>query len=79
MNTLKCLDCKYYDVIRSGQSSNPTHGWCAIKSIYPKNEEVGGPVFPPGVRRMERADLPSKPVIVEGHSVIPHCTKVVPK
>jgi hypothetical protein len=79
MNEVKCKDCRHYDVIKSGQSKNPQHGWCAIKSVYPMHEEVGGPIFPPGVRRMERADLPAKPVIVRGHNAVPNCTRVAPK
>jgi hypothetical protein len=67
MNTVKCKDCRHYDVIRSGQSSNPKHGWCAAKSIYPMKEEVGGPLFPPGVARRDRPD------------VVTNCTKVSPK
>jgi len=78
-NQVKCKDCRHYDVIKSGQTKNPVHGWCAIKSIYPMYEEVGGPTFPPGVRRMDRPDVPAKPEIVEGNKAIPHCQKVSPK
>jgi hypothetical protein len=76
MNKVKCKDCRHYDVIRSGQTKYPKHGWCAVKSIYPMKEEVGGPTFPPGVRRMDREDLPAKPEIVEGNAVITNCTRV---
>jgi hypothetical protein len=79
MNKVKCKDCQHYDVIKSGQTKNPAHGWCAVKSIYPMLEELGGPAFPPGVRRMDRADVPAKPEIVEGNSVVAHCNKVSPK
>jgi len=79
MNKVKCKDCRHYDVIRSGQSNNPQHGWCSVKSIYPMQEELGGPVFPPGVRRMDRPDAPAKPEIVEGNGVVANCVKVSPK
>lgn len=79
MNKLKCKDCRHYDVIRSGQSNNPQHGWCAIRSIYPMHEELGGRLFPPGVRRMDRPDAPAKPEIVEGNGVVPGCVQVQAK
>jgi hypothetical protein len=79
MNTLKCKDCRHYDTIRSGQSKNPQHGWCAARSIYPMHEEIGGPTFPPGVQRMDRPDVPAKPEIVSGSSVATHCMKASSK
>lgn len=79
MNKTKCKDCRHYDVIRSGQTKNPKHGWCAARSLYPMKEEKGGPAFPPGVKRVDREDLPAKPEIVEGNNVIPGCIKVSPK
>jgi hypothetical protein len=79
MNKVKCKDCRHYDAIRSGQSKNPKHGWCTVKSIYPFREEVGGPVFPPGVRRVSSPELPAKPEIVEGDSVVSNCSKVSAK
>ena len=79
MNAVKCKDCRHYDVIRSGQTKNPKHGWCAAKSIYPMKEEVGGPTFPPGVKRRESVDIPAKPEIVEGNGVVSTCSKVSAK
>ena len=79
MNKVKCKDCRHYDTIRSGQSKNPQHGWCVVKSIYPMREESGGPVFPPGVRRQVSADMPAKPEIVAGDSVVSNCSKVSAK
>jgi hypothetical protein len=79
MNTLKCGNCRHYDVIRSGKAKKPVHGWCAIKSIYPMAEELGGPVFPPGVRRMASLEAPAKPVIVEGERTISTCQVAVAK
>lgn len=79
MNTVKCKNCRHYDVVVSGKTKNPTHGWCAVKSVYPMKEETGGRVFPPGVKRMDRADLPAKPEIVAGNEVVKSCTKVSPK
>jgi hypothetical protein len=79
MNKTKCKNCRNYDVIKSGQSKNPQHGWCSVKSIYPMKEEIGGRPIPPGVRRMEREDLPAKPEIVEGNGVVASCTQVLPK
>jgi hypothetical protein len=77
-NKIKCKDCRNYDPIRSGQTRNPQHGWCAVKSIYPFKEEVGQ-VFPPGVRRVESPDELAKPTIVEGNKVIPGCIQVKAK
>lgn len=79
MNTMKCKDCRHYDVIRSGKTRNPALGWCAVKSIYPMNEERGGPVFPAGVRRRESPDEPAKPEIVHGSNVVPHCSQAKAK
>ena len=79
MNTVKCKDCKHYDVVRSGKTKNPKHGWCSVRSIYPMKEEAGGPSFPPGVQRMDRPDLPAKPEIVVGDAVVKNCIKVTPK
>lgn len=79
MNKVKCKDCRHYDVIRSGQTKNPQHGWCAARSVYPAKEEHGGPVFPPGVKRVEREDQPAKPFIVEGNGVVGNCMQVQPK
>lgn len=79
MNKVKCKDCRHYDVIRSGKSKNPQHGWCAINSIYPMKEELGGPTFPPGVRRMTSIDSPAKPRVVEGEGVVSNCAKVSSK
>lgn len=78
MNKVKCRDCRHYDVIRSGQTKNPAHGWCAAKSIYPFKEDVGQ-VFPPGVRQSASADVPAKPEIVSGSGVVASCSKVSPK
>jgi hypothetical protein len=79
MNTVRCKDCRNYDVIRSGKSKNPQHGWCAAKSIYPMKEEVGAAPFPPGVQRRDSADVPAKPEIVLGDGVVSNCSKVFPK
>jgi hypothetical protein len=76
MNTVRCMDCRNYDVIRSGKTKTPTHGWCSVKSIYPMKEEVGGPTFPPGVRRRESAEMPAKPEIVVGDGVVIGCSQV---
>lgn len=78
-NTVKCKDCRHYDVIKSGQTKFPQHGWCSIKSIYPMLEERGGPTFPPGVKRMDAPDKPAKPEIVEGNGVVVNCGMVSPK
>lgn len=75
MNHLKCKECKNYDVIRSGKSKTPTHGWCAVKSLYPFTP---GPTDPPNVRRVAEGALP-KPEIVEGNVVLRDCGKAAPK
>lgn len=77
-NSVKCKDCQHYDVIRSGQTKNPQHGWCSVKSLYPFKEETGQ-VFPAGVRRVESAEMVAKPVIVEGNKVVSTCIQVKAK
>jgi len=79
MNKVRCKDCKNYAVIRSGQTKNPHHGWCTVKSVYPMKEEIGGPVFPPGVKRQTSEHTPAKPEIVEGNSIVASCRQVVSK
>jgi hypothetical protein len=75
MNTVKCKECKNYDVIRSGQTKTPRHGWCSVKSVYPF-QEGPGQVFPEGVKRVAEATMPAKPEIVMGDNVIGSCTQV---
>ena len=75
MNTLKCKDCKNYDVIRSGKTKTPRHGWCSVKSVYPFKEGPGQ-VFPDGVRRVASATTPAKPEIVAGDGIVSNCTRV---
>lgn len=77
-NKTKCKDCRHYDVIRSGQTKNPQHGWCAAKSVYPYQEEIGQ-VFPPGVKRASSPGELAKPEIVEGNRVLSFCVLVKPK
>ena len=78
MNKVKCKDCRHYDTIRSGQTKNPQHGWCAVRSIYPFKESVGQ-VFPPGVRKQPSEDIPAKPEIVTGAGIVANCSKVAAK
>ena len=78
MNKLKCKDCRHYDVIRSGKTKTPQHGWCAVRSIYPHKEAVGQ-VFPPGVKRRESPEMLAKPEIVRGDAVVARCAKAVSK
>jgi hypothetical protein len=78
MNKVKCKDCRHYDTIRSGQTKNPQHGWCAAKSIYPFKESVGQ-VFPLNVKRRESAEIPAKPEIVTGAGVVANCSQVSAK
>jgi len=78
MNTVKCKDCRHYDVIRSGKTKTPKHGWCAARSIYPFKENPGQ-IFPLGVRRVAEEGMLPTPEIVAGNSVIPNCPKVSAK
>ena len=78
MNTVKCRDCSHYDVIRSGQTKDPRHGWCSVRSVYPFKEELGQ-IFPPNVQRVSASNLPAKPEIVEGSGVVSNCSRVSPK
>lgn len=77
-NTIKCKNCRHYDPIRSGQTKNPQHGWCSVKSVYPFKEEIGQ-VFPPGVKRASAPEELAKPEIVEGNKVLPNCILVKAK
>ena len=78
MNTVKCKDCRHYDVIRSGKTKAPKHGWCAARSIYPFKEGPGQ-IFPPGVQRVAAEGMHPTPEIVTGNSVVPNCPKVFAK
>lgn len=75
MNTLKCMQCRFYDPIKSAKRPNASHGWCAVKSIYPFKEGPGQQ-FPSGVRRVDSPEKPAKPMIVRGDEVVTPCTEV---
>lgn len=72
MATKPCKACKLYDVIIGPGSKPTTHGRCIPRSVYPQKEGPGQ-VFPPGVKRMEEADKPCKPYIVEGNGIVKTC------
>lgn len=78
MNTIKCKDCKFYDVIQGGKSRKPRHGWCAVRSLYPLRDPPGHPA-PSGAQRVDAADALAKPYVVTGEGVVSGCVKVVRK
>lgn len=78
MNTVKCENCKNYDVIRSGKTKTPKHGWCVPRSLYPFKEGPGQ-TFPANARRVESPEDAAKPEIVTGALVLASCGLVVPK
>jgi hypothetical protein len=65
-----CNQCQHYDPINKGAKGGK-HGWCAVRSEYPAQEQ-SGQVFPPGVKRVEEGAL-AKPHIVEGAKIVKNC------
>ena len=76
MNDNPCGTCVHYDSILVGGGKKQRvarHGWCAIKSIYPA-EEQPGQVFPDGVKRAAPGELAS-PHIVTAKGIVPMCVQ----
>jgi len=72
MNKLKCKDCVNYDPVAHPQRRG-SHGRCIPRSVYPALE-AAGQVFPSNAVRQEDPQAPGKLHIVQGNTIIPHCT-----
>lgn len=81
INSKPCGTCKNYDVIKPGnkETKQPAGrmGRCAVKSIYP-NQEQEGQLFPLNVKRAEPGEL-AKPFVVYGSDVQKNCTEYRPR
>lgn len=76
-NKHPCSTCQYFDPVLRGTKSTKW-GWCTRKSVYPLKEGPGQ-VFPPGVQRVENAEEPARPFLVQGQQIIIACMLYAPK
>jgi len=75
-NSIRCNQCRFYDIILGSYEKATKRGWCAKRSKYPA-QEGPGQVFPPDVERVAVGQL-AEPFVVRGGSIISACPFATP-